>query len=280
MSAVDAVNATLQNDVSLRLFVFDSEEGPNELELGLIHDIVENWWLQNSGVVTGLKKWKSPGKQSMDDNGDDLDSLTQDYYNFYAASAFSRGFGDADLTSLDSIKLFFFANSSRAVMLLIGFFVLISLGLVSLITYKYIKTSGAISGRKKRQKSGGSSMVITSKSSFSATLAGSDRSIKIGNKQDIPDSQSTKEFSSSPNLNRNSACFSSINKIQANQESNLVNYTQNKPIIHKSNLSLNNSINNNSLATSDQVENLFIFERAWIPYSQFLITRKSGYYSL
>lgn len=137
---------TFTSDYSLKMFVFNSFYEPSinisDSHLDLLNTLIESWWAANSNLIVGMKRridapTAQTGKQ--DDNGDYIDGITQEYFKFYASSAFSRRATNAfwDLTNL----MVFNTSASNSVIMLIAAFLVISLFLILFISYKQYRSS-------------------------------------------------------------------------------------------------------------------------------------------
>lgn len=81
-----------------------------------------------------------------DDNGDDMDGITQEYYKFYASSSFashrlnsSSSLLDTSASLVRSALGFMLANSSSSIIVLAGLFVFSSALLLAVITLKHVR---------------------------------------------------------------------------------------------------------------------------------------------
>ena len=231
-----------RTDFAVKLFVFNLNSmnkqanrtySLNKTQLVLLNELVDSWWAQNFNLVASFKrkleinqqnKQTQNGKPSSDDNGDDIDSITQEYYKFYAASAFARSNLNAS-SLLNTATIFLLNNSSSSIIALISLFLIVAIILISIITYKHYKESSLkqdqfkkqISSKKKPHKQVLDMNKMSSNTSRSDELFNSNH---YSNSKDEFDSsntdysinmsepspnqqiehQSTKDLSSSPNL--------------------------------------------------------------------------------
>lgn len=216
---------SLSSDYSFKLFVFNSAYNTDELtnmtsrHFELLNSLIENWWSLNSHLIVSLKRRldsisnnstqttlnASPNsKPAADDNGDYIDGITQEYYKFYASSAFSKfnanrnGHGSNGF--FDLTHLIIFNSTSNSIILLITAFLLVSIGLILIISYKHYNASNSTNEFKKHL---GKKQVGNKKQTTFVNIGlskeKSDSSINASS--DISTAkQSTKDLSASPNL--------------------------------------------------------------------------------
>lgn len=157
------------SDYSLKMFVYNSiyeidtalAINLTRAHLQLLDSTIETWWAANSHLIVGVKrapaasssvnstKINSGNSSNSDDNGDYIDGITQEYFKFYASTAFSR-FGHYHRTGGSSLSnnpfwdltnLVVFTSASHSIVLLIVAFLVVSLALVVFISYKQYRAS-------------------------------------------------------------------------------------------------------------------------------------------
>jgi hypothetical protein len=143
-------DSLFKSDSNVKLFVFNSNKVANSSitasEMNLLNQLIENWWSQNSHLVSSLNNNENSNKkskQSSNNNNptsEDIDYLSNEYFKFYA-SAFSRFNSNFERLNLNfsSFGDFFSSinnNSSSSILVLLSAFLMISLILIAFIIFK------------------------------------------------------------------------------------------------------------------------------------------------
>ena len=167
--SIQVNDSSLKTESSIKLFVYNlnyvrtnktnsSDTLLNENQLLKMNELIDEWWSTNSNLVTNFKKrfdskqnfvssnnqFNSSQFKSVDDNGDDIDTIAQEYYKYYHSNSFShvqRGFFNITSSFLDTATLLLLQNPSNSIIILISLFLVISIILISFITYKHYKQS-------------------------------------------------------------------------------------------------------------------------------------------
>lgn len=202
------------SDYSLKLFVYNSMYDPKtsvnltSAHLDLLNTIIESWWSVNAHLIAGLKQRTSTSRMQhqSDDNGDYIDGITQEYFKFYATSAFSRF--NSKYQSNGGLSFFDFTNfvgqlnsaSNYSIIVLISAFLLVSIVLIIVILYKHSR--GGKSAAKKKANSGRHSpgSKKSSSSHFALNVSKSSDSSSASSVSTTSARQSTKDLSGSPDL--------------------------------------------------------------------------------
>jgi hypothetical protein len=141
--------------------------------------MVDAWWGQNSNLIAMYRRRTQSNSKLNEDNGDDIDSITQEYYKFTLNRNSSINFLDLK---------WLLNNSSNSIISLIGVFMLISVVLIVVIAFKHCKQEKYKENKKfKKQLSSDSadsySQSIKKSSQFILNLNESNNSQSIENSQ-------------------------------------------------------------------------------------------------
>lgn len=209
----------LYTEYSVKLFVYNSNLLPglmsNLTQSGLssINAMVERWWTVNAHLLAGLKRRLDVAatvnsSRVADDNGDYIDGITQEYYKFYASSAFSKfNTGNGVLVAFKNLTGLNLSPSSSSIIVLIAGFVFVSLLLLVIITYKHYRSTGGKANKdasRKHAAKRGKQKFVVNLNSLSAQTSSKSTSGESSSSFNISDlslkQQSTKDLSASPNL--------------------------------------------------------------------------------
>lgn len=217
----------LRTDLTISVFAFNSLYFPNNTfnisqnQLELLNTLINSWWSHNLNLVAGLKRRaeqasahlvQNPADMLMnkigDDNGDEIDSISQEYYRFYASSSLSRfNINSKNNSILHMANTLLFNKASNSIVLIISAFVAISIILVVIITYKHSRASYEKNKKFTKQLNKHKNTLINvnqlnlrkedDSTSNSASLVNIS---ELSNERKSQDNQSTKDLSSSPRL--------------------------------------------------------------------------------
>jgi hypothetical protein len=165
--SIQVNDSSLKTDLSIKLFVYNlnyvstnktisSQSFLNENQLLKMNELIDEWWSNNSNLVTNFKKrfdskhFSSSNNHNTsytkfsDDNGDDIDTIAQEYYKYYSTNSFSsvqRGFFNVTSNLFKTTTVFLLNNPSSSIIIMISLFLFISIFLIFFISYKHYKQS-------------------------------------------------------------------------------------------------------------------------------------------
>ena len=125
------INGSLETELNMKVLVYNASNSTNfftDEQLGHLNMLINTWSINNADLTINHR---------FDNNGDDMETTEQEYVRFYARAAQSifKNFNS------ETIKEFVFANSSITIICVISLFIIISIMLISIITYKHYKVS-------------------------------------------------------------------------------------------------------------------------------------------
>jgi hypothetical protein len=158
-------DSSLKSELALKLFVFKNLTIKlNEVQIIKMNDLIEKWWSMNSNNFK--RKWNN---NIGDNNGDDLDTISQEYYKFSSSSSTNNNLNITNLFQMATKYLI--SNPSNSIIILISLFLLIAFVLILFITYKHCnhESNNKIKGNKKRESTNKKFINLASQNSSELT---------------------------------------------------------------------------------------------------------------